>query len=67
MGCFDYLGGTALYVVNYNRKEKADITLTFDRNDYRYKVIQRATSCDVVGGEMTLTLDMGEGALIVLA
>ena len=67
VGCFDYLGGTALYVVNYNRKEKADITLTFDRSDYRYKVIQRATSCDVVGGEMTLTLDMGEGALIVLA
>lgn len=67
IGCFDYLGGTALYAVNYSRTEKANVTLTFDRNDYRYKVIQRATACDVVGGEMTLTLDTGEGALIVLA
>ena len=61
------MGGTALYVVNYNREAKADVTLTFDRNDYRYQVIQRAKSFDVIGGEMTLTLDTGEGALIVLA
>lgn len=67
VGCFDYMGGTALYVVNYNREAKADVTLTFDRNDYRYQVIQRAKSFDVIGGEMTLTLDTGEGALIVLA
>ena len=66
IGCFDYKGGTALYVVNYNRTDKADVTLTFDREDYRYKVIQRASACDVIGEKMTLTLDAGEGALVVL-
>ena len=67
VGCFDYKGGTALYVVNYNRKEKADITLHFDRDDYRYTVTQRAESVDVVGNAVPLRLDAGEGALIVLA
>ncbi|MDY2880746.1 MAG: hypothetical protein SOT34_07415, partial [Candidatus Borkfalkiaceae bacterium] len=65
IGCFDYQGGTALYVVNYSRKEKADVMLKFD-NKYRYTVIQRAVSCDVVGTAIPLTLDAGEGALIVL-
>ncbi len=67
VGCFDYKGGTALYVVNWNRKEKGSVTLSFDKKDYRYKVIQRAQEADVVGGRMTLTLDAGEGALIVLS
>lgn len=66
IGCFDYKGGTALYVVNYSRKEKADITLSFDKDNYRYNVIQRGQSTDVVGGRMTLTLDAGEAALVVL-
>lgn len=65
IGCFDYQGGTALYVVNYSRKEKADVTLKFS-DKYRYNVIQRAVSCDVVGTAIPLTLDAGEGALIVL-
>ena len=65
IGCFDYKGGTALYVVNYSRKEKADVTLKFN-DKYRYNVIQRAVSCDVVGTAIPLTLDAGEGALIVL-
>lgn len=65
IGCFDYQGGTALYVVNYSRKEKADVTLKFN-DKYRYNVIQRAVSCDVVGTAIPLTLDAGEGALIVL-
>ena len=67
IGCFDYKGGTALYVVNYSRKEKADITLSFDKDNYRYSVIQRGQSTDVVGGRMTLTLDAGEAALVVLS
>ena len=66
VGCFNYKGKTALYVVNYNRTEKANVTLSFDKNDYRYTVIQRAVSADVVGGNLPLTLDAGEGALIVL-
>lgn len=66
VGCFNYKGKTALYVVNYNRKEKAKVTLSFDKKNYRYTVIQRAVGADVVGGSIPLTLDAGEGALIVL-
>ena len=65
VGCFDYKGGTALYVVNYSRVEKADTLLKFD-SKYRYTVIQRGETADVVGTSIPLTLDMGEGALIVL-
>lgn len=66
VGCFDYKGGTALYVVNYSRTEKANITLDFDKSDYRYTVTQRAQSEDFVGSTIPLRLDTGEGALIVL-
>lgn len=65
IGCFDYKGGTALYVVNYSRLKKADVLLKFS-DKYRYTVIQRADVADVVGTNIPLTLDMGEGALIVL-
>ncbi|MBQ6921844.1 MAG: hypothetical protein IJQ66_02020, partial [Clostridia bacterium] len=65
IGCFDYKGGTALYVVNYSRLKKADVLLKFS-DKYRYTVIQRADVADVVGTSIPMTLDMGEGALIVL-
>ena len=65
VGCFDYKGGTDLYVVNYSRLKKGNILLKFN-DTYRYKVIQRAETADVVGSSIPLTLDMGEGALIVL-
>jgi IMP cyclohydrolase len=42
VSCFDYKDGTALYVVNYSRAEKANITLDFDKSDYRYTIAQRA-------------------------
>lgn len=67
IGCFDYKGGTALYVVNYSRTEKAEVTLRFDKSDYLYEVIQRAQSGKFVGNAVPLKLDAGEGALIVLA
>ena len=67
VGCFNYKGKTALYVVNYSRTAKANVTLSFDKSDYRYTVIQRGETADVVGGQIPLTLDAGEGALIVLA
>ncbi len=66
VGCFDYQGGTALYCVNYSRKDKANVELNFD-NNYRYEVIQRGVSADVVGNYVPLTLDAGEAALIVLS
>ncbi len=65
IGCFDYYGGTALYVVNYDRQEKAKVSLKFDGN-YGYEVIQRAKSALVMGGRIDLTLEAGEGVLVVL-
>lgn len=65
VGCFNYKGGTALYVVNTNRYAKANTLVKFD-DTYRYTVIQRADEADVVGSSIPLTLDAGEGALIVL-
>jgi hypothetical protein len=65
VGCFDYLGGTALYVVNSSRNNRAKTALTFD-GKYCYDVTQRAETCTVVGRKITLNLQPGEGALIVL-
>ncbi len=65
VGCFDYLGGTALYAVNYSRKTKANVTLNFEKK-YGYEVIQRAVSTEAAGKNLPLTLEAGEGVLIVL-
>ncbi len=65
VGCFDYKGGTALYVVNYSRAEKANVTLSFDGN-YGYDVIQRTKKASIMGEEFNLVLEAGEGVLITL-
>ncbi|MFA6808818.1 MAG: hypothetical protein WCR27_07480 [Eubacteriales bacterium] len=66
VGCFNYLGKTALYVVNNSlTKDKAKISLNFDSN-YSYEVIQRATSRNISGKNITLTLAPGEGAMVIL-
>ena len=66
IGCFDYKGGTALYVVNNSLEiHRGEIRLTFDR-EYEYEVIQRGVSCPIVTNEFTLTLEAGEGALVVI-
>lgn len=65
VGCFDYLGGTALYVVNYSRKDKAHVTLNFNKK-YGYEVIQRAVSTEVAAKNLPLTLEAGEGVLVVV-
>ena len=65
IGCFDYNGKTALYVVNCETTNKQDVTLTFT-DKYGYEVIQRGTSVKVTGKKITLTLERGEGAMITL-
>ena len=60
VGCFDYKGGTALYVVNCSSTEKQKITLKFDEK-YGMDVVQRATSVGVAAKELTLTVERGEG------
>ena len=65
IGCFDYKGGTALYVVNYDRNGKTNVSLGFD-DYYGYEITQRATTAEVMGKTVDLTLECGEGVLIVL-
>ena len=66
VGCFDYKGGTALYVVNNTFDEhRGEITLSFDRA-YEYEVIQRGVTGSITAQEFVLTLEAGEGALVVL-
>ena len=65
VGCFDYEGAPAYYVVNYSTETKNDVTLRFTDN-YGYDVYQRATLASVHGTTMKLTLAPGEGALVVL-
>lgn len=65
IGCFDYQGKTALYAVNNSSTDKQTVKLAFDKN-YGYEVIQRAVSKETGGKQLSLTLEGGEGALVVL-
>ena len=65
VGCFDYYGGSAFYVVNFDKTAKGKVTLQF-RDNYGYDVVQRGESVGVCGKQLTLTLEAGEGALVVL-
>lgn len=65
VGCFDYNGKTALYVVNNSVTEEGQIDLTFDYK-YNFEVIQDAASRTENGDSLTLDLGIGEAALVVL-
>ena len=65
VGCFDYFGKSAFYVVNNDTTVKQSIKLNFDDN-YGYEVIQRAVSKQTGGKQLSLTLETGEGVLVVL-
>lgn len=45
--------------------DKQTVRLSFDDN-YGYDVVQRTQSVEVSGDEIPLTLEAGEGALVVL-
>ncbi len=66
VGCFDYKGGIALYVMNDSTTEhRGEVILNFD-NNYEYDVIQRGVKNSLVAKSFTLTLEAGEGALVVV-
>lgn len=65
VGCFDYNGKTALYVVNNSITQEGQISLTFDCK-YNFEVIQDAASRKENGDSLTLDLGIGEGALVIL-
>lgn len=65
IGCFDYKGKTALYVVNNNFIEKGKIKLGFD-NCYGYDVVVGTKQTFSTGENLEVELEPGAGALIVL-
>lgn len=65
VGCFDYNGKTALYVVNNSITEEGQINLTFNHK-CNFEVIQDAASRTENGDSLTLDLGIGEAALVVL-
>lgn len=66
IGCLDYEGTVALVVVNNSiENNHAVITLEFDEN-YAYEVTQRAQKFDLSGKEISLHLEVGEFALVVV-
>ena len=64
VGCFNYQGKTALYVVNYlfDHAQKIDLEFT---GKYKMTVVQDAETSYLVGDSMTLDMKAGDGVLIV--
>lgn len=70
IGCFNYHGKTALYVVNYNTVDVASdteqqITITLD-NTYHVKKTQNSQTSCIQEQEITLDMKAGEGVLLVI-
>jgi hypothetical protein len=65
VGCFNYLGKSAFYVVNYDTEYAQNITLDFYDN-YDMRVIQKGETSYVDTDCLTLTMGAGEGVLIVI-
>lgn len=65
VGCFNYEGRTALYVVNYDMEKGQNITLHFD-DIYNLDVIQNAERIYAQTTELTLNMAAGEGVLVVV-
>lgn len=64
IGCFNYQGKTALYVVNYDYEYAQHITLHFN-DKYNVSVTYDAEKSHIRTDELTLTMQAGYGALIV--
>lgn len=65
VGCFNYQGKTALYVVNYDAEYAQDITLTF-HDKYKMQVTQDGETKYLKTSSLTLNMKAGDGVLIVL-
>ncbi len=65
VGCFNYQGKSAFYVVNYDMENSQDVTMEFSDN-YQFRVIQDATSSRHRADSLELTMKAGEGVLLVM-
>lgn len=64
VGCFNYQGKTALYVVNYSMEKGQKLNLSFS-GTYDFKKIQNAETEKLCGDGVTLDTAPGEGVLLV--
>jgi len=65
IGCFDYEGKTALYVVNNDILEPQDITLNFDK-EYTYSMLALGIDKKETSDCCKLTLSAGSAVLFVI-
>ena len=65
IGCFNYNGKTALYVVNYDMDSEQKITLNFDET-HAIRMTRKAATTTQTADTWELTMDAGEGVLLVL-
>ncbi len=64
IGCFNYQGKTALYVVNFEEHYAQHVTLNL-RGSYNMSITQNAKTTNVNTNELILDLKAGEGVLVV--
>lgn len=64
IGCFNYQGKTALYVVNYSTQYAQKIKLSFV-DKYNVTIFQQAETSYSNAKELTLDMPAGDGVLIV--
>ncbi len=65
VGCFNYNGKSAFYVVNYSMEYAQNIVLDF-QGAQNMKVIQGAETNHIKTSELTLDMAAGEGVLVVI-
>ena len=65
VGCFNYNGKTALYVVNYSMEYAQHITLDLNA-EHKMTVTQLGETSYVKGDSLTLDMAAGEGILVVI-
>ena len=65
IGCFNYQGKSAFYVVNYDSEYAQEITLQW-YDDCQFRVVQNAETSRLEGDSVTLTMEAGEGVLVVM-
>lgn len=64
IGCFNYQGRTALYVVNYSTEYAQKVDLTF-HGSYDWTMVQQAETKKCTGRDVRLDMLPGEGILLV--
>ena len=64
IGCFNYQGKTALYVMNYSYEYAQKVKLSFNAS-YDFTIVQKAETKHYTGEGITLDMYAGDGVLIV--